>query len=180
LDHGVCPLWKSDCFPGVWRWGVTLPVARLALLSTHKKVADHSTFGHDATDMASVSIAINDLFEFEGKTVPAARPDNTTIEAMVQRQFRFLPQPLQINITDKDVSIVFAEEASTAKAEAQRLAVKAGKRAAEGDHSKAISTLKRALELQPSLSVPGEIWRWLTLLWVMPTAPRITSSTCSG
>lgn len=122
-----------------------------AAVSRTKKIAVRFRFGHIANGMASVSITINDLFEFEGKTAPAERPDNSAIEAMVQRQFNFLPQPLQISVTDNDVSIVFTDEASQAKEEAVRLAVKAGRRAAEGNFGKAITTLKRALELQPSL-----------------------------
>ena len=101
--------------------------------------------------MATVSITINDLFEFEGKPAPAERPENSAIEAMVQRQFRFLPQPLLISFTESEVSIVFTEESPQAKEEAVRLAVKASRRAAEGNFTKAITTLKRALELQPSM-----------------------------
>ena len=101
--------------------------------------------------MATVSITINDLFEFEGKPAPAERPDNSAIETMVQRQFRFLPQPLLISFTESEVSIVFTEESPQAKEEAVRLAVKASRRAAEGNFTKAITTLKRALELQPSM-----------------------------
>jgi len=76
----------------------------------------------------SVTIQINDLFEFEGQPIPAQRPDNAIIEAIARRQFEFLRQPLQIAITDTDVSVLFTDEASKAKEEAERLAVKAGKR----------------------------------------------------
>jgi len=101
--------------------------------------------------MFSVVITINDLFEFEGKPAPATRPDNAAIEAMVQRQFQFLPQPLKIEVRDTDVAIFFNEESAAAKEEAVRLAARASKRAAEGDYPKAISAWKRALELQPTL-----------------------------
>jgi len=104
-------------------------------------------------EMSSVCVAINDLFEFEGKSVPTERPDNLAIEAMVQHQFKFLPQPIQINISENDVTIHFTEEASEAKEEAKRLGIKAGKRAADGEYQKAISTLKRVLELHPSLHI---------------------------
>lgn len=83
--------------------------------------------------------------------MPAKRPDNSTIEAMVQRQFQFLPQPLKIEIRDAEVAISCHEESASAKEEAVRLAARASKRAAEGDYSKAISAWKRALELQPTL-----------------------------
>jgi len=101
----------------------------------------------------SVTIQINDLFEFEGQPVPAQRPDNAVVEAMVQRQFSFLPQPLKVEIGSETVSISFAEESPAAQQEAVRLAARAGKRAAQGDHKKAIGILKRVLELQPSLHI---------------------------
>ena len=101
--------------------------------------------------MLSVTITIADLFEFEGKLPPAERPGDPAIGVMVQRQFRFLPQPIEVQIGPKEVTISFREESPTAKEEAARLASRASKRAAEGHYSKAISAWKRALELQPTL-----------------------------
>jgi len=37
--------------------------------------------------MNVVTIAINDLFDFEGQAVPTVRPDNDAVSAMVKRQF---------------------------------------------------------------------------------------------
>ncbi len=99
----------------------------------------------------SVTIQINDLFEFEGQPVPAQRPDNAVIEAMARRQFEFLRQPLQIKVGESVVTIAFTEEASAAQDEATRLAERAAKRAGEGNYDKAISLWKRVLELNPSL-----------------------------
>jgi len=99
----------------------------------------------------SVTIQINDLFEFEGQPVPAQRPDNTVVEAMARRQFEFLRQPLQIEIGDNAVTISFTEESANAQDEAARLAERAAKRAAEGNYDKAIALWKRVLELNPSL-----------------------------
>ena len=73
--------------------------------------------------MLSVTITIADLFEFEGKLPPAERPDDAAIGAMVQRQFRFLPQPINIQIGQNAVTISFNEESPTAKEEAARLNV---------------------------------------------------------
>jgi tetratricopeptide (TPR) repeat protein len=101
--------------------------------------------------MLSITITIADLFEFEGKLPPVERPDDAAIGVMVQRQFRFLPQPINVQIEPKAVTISYNEESPTAKAEAARLASRASKRAAEGSYSNAISAWKRALELQPTL-----------------------------
>jgi tetratricopeptide (TPR) repeat protein len=98
----------------------------------------------------SVTIQINDLFEFEGQPVPAQRPDNAAIEAMARRQFEFLRQPLQIEVGESAVTISFTEEASAAQDEATHLAERAAKRAGEGNYEKAISLWKRVLELKPS------------------------------
>ncbi|MGO8836178.1 MAG: tetratricopeptide repeat protein [Limisphaerales bacterium] len=100
--------------------------------------------------MKSVTIQINDLFEFEGQPVPAQRPDNAVVEAMARRQFEFLRQPLQIEIGENAVTVSFAEESPNAQDEAGRLAERAAKRAAEGNYDKAISLWKRVLELNPS------------------------------
>jgi tetratricopeptide (TPR) repeat protein len=98
----------------------------------------------------SVTIQINDLFEFEGQPVPAQRPNNAVVEAMARRQFEFLRQPLQIEIGENAVTVSFSEESSNAQDEAGRLAERAAKRAAEGNYDKAISLWKRVLELNPS------------------------------
>jgi len=39
---------------------------------------------HNRRPVKSVTIQINDLFEFEGQPVPAQRPDNHTVEAMAR------------------------------------------------------------------------------------------------
>ena len=101
-------------------------------------------------EMNVVTIAINDLFDFEGHAAPAVRPDDGTISAMVKRQFAFLPQPLDIEIGVSAVTVSFPSESKNAQTEASRLAERAAKRATEGDSAKAISLLKRVLDLQPS------------------------------
>jgi len=106
---------------------------------------------HTRWPVKSVTIQINDLFEFEGQPVPAQRPENAALEAMARRQFEFLRQPLQIEVSENTVTISFTEEASTAQDEAVRLAERAAKRAGEGNYDKAISIWKRVLELNPSL-----------------------------
>ena len=103
--------------------------------------------------MQSVTVSVNDLFEFEGQPIPAQRPDNAAVEVMVHRQFSFLPQPLKVEIGSETVTVSFTEESPVAQQEAARLAVRAGRRAAEGDHKKAIGILKRVLDLQPSLHI---------------------------
>ncbi len=100
--------------------------------------------------MNVVTIAISDLFDFEGQTAPTVRPDDATLSTMVRRQFEFLPQPLQIELSDKSVTVSFPAESATAREEAARLAGRAGKQAATGEFTKAISVLKRVLDLQPA------------------------------
>jgi hypothetical protein len=65
---------------------------------------------HNRRTVKSVTIQINDLFEFEGQPPPAQRPDNAVIEAMARRQFEFLRQPLQIEIGGNSVTVSFSEE----------------------------------------------------------------------
>ena len=48
--------------------------------------------------MQSITVAINDLFEFAGQAIPASQPERALLEAMVRRQFAFLAQPLEIQI----------------------------------------------------------------------------------
>ena len=84
--------------------------------------------------MQSITVAINDLFEFEGQAIPASKPENAMLEVMVRRQFSFLPQPLEIQIGGDIVTISFAEESPAAQQEAVRLAGRAGKRAADGHY----------------------------------------------
>jgi Flp pilus assembly protein TadD len=100
--------------------------------------------------MNVVTIAIGDLFDFEGQALPAVRPDEETILAMVKRQFSFLPQPLQIDVGDKSVTVSFVTESASAQQESTRLAERAGKQAAAGEFTKAISLLKRVLDLRPA------------------------------
>ena len=90
--------------------------------------------------MLSVTVTIADLFEFEGKLPPAERPDDAAIGAMIQRQFRFLPKPINVEIGKKDATISFNEESPAAKEEAGRLAAKASQRA---------SSLKKAAASWP-------------------------------
>jgi Flp pilus assembly protein TadD len=100
--------------------------------------------------LKTVTIQINDLFEFEGQPAPAQRPETDVIATMARRQFEFLRQPLQIKVGDSTVTLTFAEESTRAQDEAIRLAERAAKRAAEGHYDKAISLWRRALELNPS------------------------------
>ena len=101
--------------------------------------------------MQSITVAINDLFEFEGQAIPASKPELALLEGMVRRQFSFLPQPLDIQVGADAVTISFAEESPAAQQEAVRLAGRAGKRASQGENPKAIGILKRVLELYPTL-----------------------------
>ena len=103
------------------------------------------------SEMRTMRLKIAALFEFEGKAPPAHATDLATITPLVLQQFSFLPQPVTVTVEGDEVVIQYPEEATAAQTEAARLAERAGKRAAEGNHDKAIGILKRVLELQPSL-----------------------------
>ena len=125
--------------------------------------------------MLSVTVTIADLFEFEGKLPPAERPDDAAIGDMIQRQFRFLPQPINVQIGKKDATISFNEESHAAKEEAGRLAAKASERASAGNYSKAISAWKRALELRRVGAVGSSRMLGRFLLWkssLLASSPR--------
>lgn len=51
--------------------------------------AELDSFRHTRRTVKSVTIQINDLFEFEGQPIPAQRPDNGVIEDMARRPFEF-------------------------------------------------------------------------------------------
>ena len=65
-------------------------------------------------------------------------PDLPALTALVSRHFAFLPQPLTITLEDDTVVIHHPEEPSAHQAEAVRLALKGGKKAAEGDYPRAV------------------------------------------
>jgi Flp pilus assembly protein TadD len=100
--------------------------------------------------MNVVTIALNNILDFEGQVAPATRPDDSAIEAMVKRQFAFLRSRLKIEIGDQNVTISFTEKSVTAQTEVERLGERGAKKAAKGDYRRAISILNRVLELQPS------------------------------
>ncbi|MGI8602525.1 MAG: tetratricopeptide repeat protein [Verrucomicrobiales bacterium] len=102
--------------------------------------------------MRTIRLKIEDLFEFEEKSFVGDARDVATVTALVVKQFGFLPQPVGVQVEDKEVVISFPEESAAAQAEAKRLAEKGSKRAAEGNYGKAINIFNRVLELQPSLN----------------------------
>lgn len=102
--------------------------------------------------MRTIRLKISDLFEFEGGAGPTTPPSSDTIRAIVQRQFNFLPAPVQITVDGSDTVTVGLPEAPAAtQEEASRLAAKAAKRAGQGEYDKAIAIFKRAIELHPTL-----------------------------
>ena len=101
--------------------------------------------------MRTATVSINDLFEFAGQTPPAMRPKDATLIDMAERQFAFLPGRPKIEVQKDAVTVSFSEESPNARQEAERLADRAGKRAAQGEHKKAIPIFNRVLELHPTL-----------------------------
>jgi tetratricopeptide (TPR) repeat protein len=99
----------------------------------------------------SIRLKIADLYEFDGQTVPDPLPGAEVVGGLVARQFGFLPQPVTSTVEGDEVVVEFNRESPAAIAEANRLALKAGKKAAEGDNRKAIDLLRRVLQLHPSL-----------------------------
>src|SRR2546429_7492268 len=100
--------------------------------------------------MKTIRLKISDLYQFEGAP-PHENPDFATITMFVLKRFGFLPKPITVVLEGDEVVIRYPEESSEAQTDAERLAERAGKRAAEGHYEKAVAILKRALELQPSL-----------------------------
>lgn len=100
--------------------------------------------------MKTIRLKISDLYQFEGAP-PPENPDFATITMFVLKRFGFLPKPITVLLEDDEVVIHYPEESSEAQTEAERLAERAGNRAAEGHYEKAVGILKRVLELQPSL-----------------------------
>jgi len=70
----------------------------------------------------SVTIQINDLFEFAGQPIPARWRDNAVIEAAAHPQSQFLRQPVRIHIGENTVTVSFSEESPTTQDEASRQA----------------------------------------------------------
>src|ERR1039457_6811531 len=103
------------------------------------------------SELRTMRLKISALFEFEGKTPPTNATNHAAITPLVLKQFGFFPQPVTVTVEGDEVVIQFPEASASAQTEAARLAERAGKRAAEGNHEKAIGLLKRVLELQPSL-----------------------------
>lgn len=56
-----------------------------------------------------------------------------------------------MSVEGEEVVVEFPEETAGSRAEASRLAEKAGQRASQGNYAKAIYIYKRVLDLQPSL-----------------------------
>jgi hypothetical protein len=110
---------------------------------------------HTPRQVKSVTIQINDLFEFEGQPVPAQRPDNALVEAMTRRQFEFLRQPLQIEIGESTVTVSFSEESLNTQDEAGRLAERAAKRAGEGTNKVVVQVGPLGQPLLSEASLPA-------------------------
>lgn len=101
--------------------------------------------------MRTIRLKVKDLYEFEEQSAPEGRVDVAAVTLLVAKQFSFLPQPVAVQVDGNEAVISFPAESAVAQTEAARLAPKASKRAAEGQHAKAIAIFKRVLELQPSL-----------------------------
>ncbi len=94
-----------------------------------------------------------DLQTLSAPTAEGAEADagSADLESRLRRQFAFLPDPITVKVEGNEVVVEFPAETPGSRAEAARLAEKAGKRASEGNYGKAIDIYQRVLELQPSL-----------------------------
>lgn len=59
--------------------------------------------------MKRIEIDIRTLFEFTGKPIPENLPDPEDLKPMVEEQFSFLPQPIQIEFEQWKGIITFPE-----------------------------------------------------------------------
>lgn len=82
---------------------------------------------HIRRRVKSVTIAINDVFEFDGQPVPAQRPAAVAFEAIAHNQFVLHRQPGQIDIGAKTVTVTFFGEFSKAQDEVARFVARAAK-----------------------------------------------------
>lgn len=101
--------------------------------------------------MQTIRMTLADLFGFDDDDSTSRQRDEAAITSYALEHFSFLPQPLTVSVQGDDAVLEFPERPKEARTEAARLAAKAAKRAAAGDYEKAIGTLTRALQLDPSL-----------------------------
>jgi Tfp pilus assembly protein PilF len=103
--------------------------------------------------MPVLRLKLADLQTLSAPTAEGAEADagSADLETRLRRQFAFLPDPITVKVEGEEVIVEFPEETTGSRAEAARLAEKAGKRASEGNYGKAIDIYQRVLELQPSL-----------------------------
>ena len=71
--------------------------------------------------MEKMDIDIKNLYELSDKPVPENLPVPEELKAMVEHQFSFLPQPIQVEFDRWKGAITFPEEAQELKAEAEYL-----------------------------------------------------------
>jgi len=70
----------------------------------------------------SVTIAINDIFEFDGQPAPAQRPAAAAFVVVARRQYLFQRRSAQIDIGEKTVTATSSRDSSKAQGEAARAA----------------------------------------------------------
>lgn len=97
-----------------------------------------------------IEIDVRTIYELAGMKVPGTPPSPEELIPLVCQQFAFLPQPIEVEFNGWKVTISHPQESPEAKAEAERLGLKAAKRASQGEYAKAIGIWKRAIELEPS------------------------------
>lgn len=102
--------------------------------------------------MPVLRLKLADLQTLSDPSAEGAQADagSADLETRLRRQFAFLPDPITVTVDGEKVIVEFPEETAGSRAEAARLAEKAGKRASEGNYGKAIDIYQRVLELQPS------------------------------
>ncbi len=101
--------------------------------------------------MQEIRIKIVDLYGFGNIEEPPSSPSVEAISALITEHLSFLPAPQNIQIDGEEVILSFKDGNTTKEEEGKRLALKAARRAEEGDYDKAIGILKRAIELYPLL-----------------------------
>jgi tetratricopeptide (TPR) repeat protein len=97
----------------------------------------------------TLRLKIADVFAAE-KSAGIQPDDTVAIIAAVAQRFSFLRPPIVVAVEDDEVVVSYGDESEAQRAEAERLAARAAKWAAQGEYKKAISIWNRVLELHPS------------------------------
>ena len=98
--------------------------------------------------ISQIAIPLENLFA-PGEAPDASKANPMVIGIQVAYRYPFLPQPVLVEILGSRVQLSYPAASNRAKAEAERLAKRAARRASNGDCHRAIAIWERVLKLVP-------------------------------